>query len=119
MTKKSVEALIELAATTDDSMDAMRFSQAAQNSAAAMVTLSTALSMTPQEDDDEKIKRMADRFLSWRLPKDFNPDNGIGFAPVIYAGMSAENQAAHWPSGTNLFTIGQAESMVRHMLSDL
>ena len=26
---------------------------------------------------DEQIKYMRDRFLGWKLPENFNPDNGI------------------------------------------
>src|SRR4051812_45812237 len=53
---------------------------------------------------DLDIKAMVDRFLSWRLPEDFNPDGGVTFDPFRI------------PTGTNLFTAVQAEAMIRHML---
>lgn len=56
--------------------------------------------------DDETVKRVVDRFLSWPLPNDFNPDGGVVFTPSGYG----------WPVGTNLLTATQAEAMVRHIL---
>lgn len=63
---------------------------------------------------DDLVKEMANRFLCWKLPKDFAPDAGISFNPVY-------NECTPWPArheplGTNLFHAGQAEEMVRHML---
>lgn len=55
---------------------------------------------------DYQIKRMVERFLTWKLPEDFNPDGGIKFEKI----------ANHQPVGTNLFTATQAELMVRHMI---
>jgi hypothetical protein len=74
------------------------------------------LASPPLPATDDRIKRMVDRFLSWQLPENFSPDNGISFKQVIYDGMSPENQAAHWPVGTNLLDCSQAEAMVRHMV---
>lgn len=54
---------------------------------------------------EAQIKSMASRFLSWRMPMDFNPNFGISF-----------KQHREWPTGTNLFCANQAEQMVRHML---
>lgn len=62
----------------------------------------------------EVVKIMVDRFLSWKLPKDFAPDAGISFAPRYNVGTPYERD--HEPMGTNLFHAGQAEEMVRHML---
>lgn len=62
---------------------------------------------------EDQIKHMANRFLSWSLPADFNPDAGIRFAPIYGPG------AAGWPVGTNLLTAAQAEDMVRHMAEGL
>ena len=60
---------------------------------------------------DDQIKHMVDRFLTWRLPTDFHPDNGISVTRPNYApGVAWE------PVGTNLLTATQAEAMVRHML---
>lgn len=64
---------------------------------------------------DEQIKRMVNRFLSWKLPADFAPDNGISFEPVGNAGTLHEYR--HEPVGTNLLTAAQAEEMVRYMLA--
>ena len=62
---------------------------------------------------EEQIKQMAQRFLSWKLPDDFNPDNGITYVPYTgpynYPG----------PIGTNLFTATQAEAMVRYMVEGM
>ena len=62
----------------------------------------------------EVVKIMVDRFLSWKLPKDFAPDAGISFKAVYNEGTPWP--AKHEPIGTNLFHAGQAEEMVRHML---
>ena len=62
-------------------------------------------------EEEEMIKGMVDRFLSWQLPKDFGPDCGIEFTPPQEG--SPDN---FWPVGTNLLTAEQAEQMVRHML---
>lgn len=61
---------------------------------------------------DEQIKHMVNRFLMWRLPEPFRPDNGIGFKPPSHPNHP-------WPVGTNLFDADQAEAMVRHMIEDL
>ena len=63
---------------------------------------------------NEQIRHMVDRFLSWRLPADFNPDAGISYTRPHYA---PEVDAT--PTGTNLFDARQAEAMVRHMLDGL
>jgi hypothetical protein len=63
---------------------------------------------------EEQIKRMVDRFLSWRLPADFNPDGGISFKREFNENTPWPMQ--HEPSGTNLLNDVQAEAMVRHML---
>jgi hypothetical protein len=60
---------------------------------------------------DVQIKHMVDRFLTWRLPKDFNPDAGIRYTRPNY-GPDVDAT----PSGTNLLSATQAEAMVRHMI---
>jgi len=70
-------------------------------------------SPAPQERtmNDDQIKHMVQRFLSWPLPKDFSPDGGISAKRPNYA------PEIEWtPSGTNLLTATQAEAMVRYML---
>lgn len=63
---------------------------------------------------DEQIKHMVDRFLRWRLPKDFSPDGGISAVRPNYA------PEAEWTlSGTNLLNAQQATEMVRYMLEGL
>jgi hypothetical protein len=66
---------------------------------------------------DEQINQMVQRFLSWKLPASFNPDNGIIFDPIINLGT--EHQTRREPVGTNLFTAVEAEAMVRHMVAGL
>lgn len=66
------------------------------------------------ETTDDLVKEMANRFLSWKLPKDFYPDAGISFKADYNEGTPYPMK--HEPFGTNLFHAGQAEDMVRHML---
>jgi hypothetical protein len=63
---------------------------------------------------EEQIKYMMDRFLGWRLPKNFNPDAGISYTRPNYA----PNVDAT-PSGTNLFDATQADAMVRYMIDGM
>lgn len=64
------------------------------------------------------IKAMVNRFLSWQLPDDFSPDNGISFHPWIDPTAPGPGQVMgkRLPTGTNLFNAQQAEAMIRHML---
>lgn len=64
--------------------------------------------------EDERVARMADRFLFWKLPANFMPDGGITFQPLMNEGTRYELK--NEPRGTNLFDATQAEAMVRHML---
>jgi hypothetical protein len=66
------------------------------------------------EMTDEQIKHMAERFLAWSLPADFNPDAGISFKAEYNDGTSK-----HEPTGTNLLDYTQAVAMVRHMAEGL
>ncbi len=66
------------------------------------------------EMTEEQIKRMVDRFLSWKLPENFNPDGGISFKREF--NENTPWPMKHEPSGTNLLNAVQAEAMVRHML---
>ena len=66
---------------------------------------------------EAQIKHMVDRFLMWKLPEHFNPDDGISFDPVASKGTPYEFRRS--PSGTNLFSAEQATAMVRHMLDGL
>ena len=71
------------------------------------VTTVTGSPMSALSASDAYIQTVVDRFLAWKLPKDFAPDGGITLKPSYEPGH---------PSGTNLFTGVQAEAMVRHIL---
>lgn len=71
---------------------------------------------------DEQIKQMAERFLAWELPENFNPDAGISFEREFnkdYNTKHGNPPQYHQPTGTNLFDYTQAEAMVRHMVANL
>jgi hypothetical protein len=51
---------------------------------------------------------IVNRFLSWRLPDDFNPDCGVSFAKP--------NHPTSWPVGTNLLTATQTRQMLEYVL---
>lgn len=61
---------------------------------------------------EEQIKYMADRFLWWKLPEHFHPDNGIRFDAAV-------PHPSCPPVGTNLFTADQARDMVRYLVNGL
>lgn len=71
---------------------------------------------------DEQIEQIVQRFLSWKLPADFNPDAGISFkaeyndSPGAMAFLGRTEPMRHEPTGTNLFNYDQAKAMVLHML---
>ena len=60
------------------------------------------------------IKHMVNRFLGWRLPEDFYPDDGISFKATF--NEHTDHPMRHEPTGTNLFSATQAEVMVRYIL---
>lgn len=64
-------------------------------------------------DPEAIIRAMAERFLSWRLPADFNPDGGISFKAEF--NENTPHPMRHEPMGTNLFDLRQAMEMVRYM----
>lgn len=66
---------------------------------------------------EAQIKHMVDRFLSWKLPENFNPDGGISFKKTFNENTPWPSK--HEPSGTNLFNADEATAMVRHMLEGL
>lgn len=64
---------------------------------------------------EQDIDQMVNRFLSWKLPKDFCPDAGISFKPTKpYEGDELGN--SWWPIGTNLLTAVQAREMIKHII---
>ena len=67
--------------------------------------------------DDASIKHMVDRFLQWKLPKTFSPDNGISFNPV--GNPDTDHTYTREPVGTNLLDYTQATEMVRFMVEGL
>lgn len=74
---------------------------------------------------EAQIRRMAERFLGWRLPDDFQPDAGISFkaefndSPEAMKLLGLKEPMRHEPVGTNLFSYTQAEAMVRYMAEAL
>ena len=71
---------------------------------------------------EDQIKHMANRFLSWKLPAPWHPDNGITFTPEYngeYNAKQGKPPSRREPIGTNLFNYTQAEAMVRHMIEGL
>jgi hypothetical protein len=67
--------------------------------------------------NEAQIKYMVDRFLSWKLPENFNPDGGINFEK--FGNKGTPNEYKREPTGTNLIDAEQATAMVRHMLEGL
>jgi CHAD domain-containing protein len=55
----------------------------------------------------DDVKNMVDKFLSWPIPKDFDPDGGIEYKPL---------HDDYTPTGTNLLNATQAEAMIKHIL---
>ena len=56
-------------------------------------------------------KAMVDRFLGWKLPRDFSPDCGVSFTPVRHGDLVS------WPIGTNLLSADQARQMFEYVLA--
>ena len=77
---------------------------------------------TPDTEwEEEVVKHLVDRFLGWRLPKDFHPDGGISFDReynVSYNANQGLPPSIHEPTGTNLFTADQAKEMFRFLLEN-
>jgi hypothetical protein len=67
---------------------------------------------------DAQVKHLVDRFLSWRLPEDFAPDEGVKFDPDGAIKLDPRNHR-YEPRGTNLFNADQAKAMVLHMLAEM
>lgn len=56
------------------------------------------------------IDQAVDRFLCWKLPEGFCPDNGISFKSE-----SDYGRTKYAPTGTNLFDAQQAKAMLEHV----
>ena len=65
---------------------------------------------------EEQIKQMVDRFLAWRLPKDFAPDHYINFDRESAQRLFDSTNGNAWPIGTNLLSADQARQMIEYML---
>lgn len=73
--------------------------------------------MTTKEKDMSNIDKMVNRFLGWKLPKDFCPDAGISFKPTKPYECD-EFGDSWWPVGTNLLTANQARQMFDYVTAD-
>lgn len=62
---------------------------------------------------DDVVEQAVNRFLSWKLPKDFRPDGGVVFIPTKGRGYDSP----HWPCGTNLLNAQQAREMLRYVFA--
>lgn len=58
---------------------------------------------------------MVNRFLSWPLPADFNPDGGIRFEQMTQHSALGGHHL-NQPIGTNLLNAEQARDMIAHIL---
>ncbi len=75
-----------------------------------------ALSQRPASTADRgEVEQMTQRFLAWKLPADFHPDDGISFDPIMNLGT--EFQRRREPIGTNLFNYNQAKAMIEYLLA--
>lgn len=59
---------------------------------------------------------MVTRFLSWRLPENFHPDNGITFKRESDYEHPEFGRTKYEPTGTNLFNAEQARAMLEHVI---
>lgn len=66
---------------------------------------------------ENQIEHLVNRFLGWRLPENFNPDDGISFKRMF--NEHTAHPMKHEPTGTNLFDATQATEMVRHILNGM
>ena len=64
----------------------------------------------------DSIKIMVDKFLSWKLPKDFYPDAGISFKADY--NENTPYPMKHEPLGTNLFHAEQAMQMFEYCCAE-
>jgi hypothetical protein len=74
------------------------------------------LAATPSQPAQTSIDEMVDRFLSWRLPNRFSPDNYISFDRERAERMRDDTNGLSWPMGTNLLTADEAKQMLKHVI---
>jgi hypothetical protein len=104
----------KLTATVDDNETITWEGSHAENCAGAIALRTDPIVEAHRKD--VLVRHMVNRFLGWRLPKPWHPDNGISYVRPNYAHFEAEHD---WPTGTNLFDATQAEAMVRYMLAGM
>lgn len=63
---------------------------------------------------DEQIKKIATKFMEWRLPLDFRPEMGVSFTAPLTDYMRQRN----WPKGKHLFTIDQVQDMLYELFKE-
>jgi hypothetical protein len=68
-----------------------------------------AIGKTDNSPMSPSVSEMVNRFLGWKLPHNFSPDNGIEF--------SRPEHKEFWPIGTNLFTADEAKAMFEYVLA--
>lgn len=112
-----IESMLAKAAEADRSDEAMRFSQAAVNAANALSQIGYIRTTFGEKPEKFDIDAMVSRFLGWKLPENFSPDNGISFE-AAYTSPTGFTGGRRYPVGTNLFTATQAKEMIRHILGE-
>lgn len=65
------------------------------------------------------IDQAVDRFLCWKLPEGFCPDNGITFKRESNYEHPEFGRTKYEPTGTNLFDAQQAKAMLEHVCESL
>jgi hypothetical protein len=65
------------------------------------------------------IDQAVDRFLCWKLPEGFCPDNGITFKRESDYEHPEFGRTKYEPTGTNLFDAQQAKDMLEHVCEPL
>ena len=88
------------------------FNQLVEDTRAAILTANS-ITQPAQNVPDDVVEQAVNRFLSWKLPKDFHPDGGMVFIPTKGRGYDSP----HWPVGTNLLNAQQAREMLRYVIA--
>ena len=65
------------------------------------------------------VDKIVNRFLGWKLPKDFAPDGGISFKRESDYEHPVFGRSVYEPVGTHLFTTDQAKAMFEYCLQGL
>lgn len=66
------------------------------------------------------VNEMVNRFLMWKLPKDFAPDGGITFDKTYFNAVTEQREIRDptdpfWPLGTNLLNAKEAKEMFEYV----